>query len=166
MRTTMRKHKRKNSEVTRVRSMAPSYRSNTARAFVALANNMSLSTRKASTQGVTASSSEIEITVEQFLKHAQTESWAGDVGTIIFTIRCRILKLNTTGCYIVPYTEQHNTIRQGSPGHACFCYMKCDWFRICAATKSYSSAACQRELNSKLVEPSSEAKNIRKFLYA
>ena len=44
------------------------------RAFVALANNMSLSTRKASTQGVTASSSEIEITVEQFLKHAQTES--------------------------------------------------------------------------------------------
>ena len=44
------------------------------KAFVAIANNMSLSTRKASTQGVTASSSEIEITVEQFLKHAQTES--------------------------------------------------------------------------------------------
>ena len=44
------------------------------RAFVAHANNMLLSTRKASTQGVTASSSEIEIAVEQFLKHAQTKS--------------------------------------------------------------------------------------------
>ena len=30
MRTTMRKHKRKSSEITRVRSMAPSYRSSTA----------------------------------------------------------------------------------------------------------------------------------------
>ena len=44
------------------------------KAFVAHANNMLLSTRKASTQGVTASSSEIEIAVEQFLKHAQTKS--------------------------------------------------------------------------------------------
>ena len=43
--------------------------------------------------------------------------------------------------------------------------MKCDRLRFCAATKNYSTAACQRELNSKLVEPSSKAKNIQKFLY-
>ena len=31
---------------------------------------------------------------------------------IIFTVRCRILKLNTTGCYTVPYsTPQYNSMQ-------------------------------------------------------
>ena len=59
---------------------------------------------------------------------------------------------------------------QGSPGHGSsshsFFARKCDRVLFCAATKSDSTAAGQRELNSKLVGPSSKAKNIQKFLYA
>ena len=93
-------------------------------------------------------------------------AWPGHVyrNYIIFTVRCRILKLNTTGCYIVPYsTPQYNWSGLARPGM--FFAMNCDRILFCAAMKSDSTAAGQRELNSKLVEPSSKAKNIQKFLY-
>ena len=64
-------------------------------------------------------------------------------------------------------TIQYTTIqlvRARPATHARFFAMKCDLF--CAATKNDSRAAGQRELNSKLVGPSSKAKNIQKFLYA
>ena len=64
-------------------------------------------------------------------------------------------------------TIQYTTIqlvRARPATHACFFAMECDLF--CAATKSDSTSAGQRELNSKLVGPSSKAKNIQKFLYA
>ena len=69
--------------------------------------------------------------------------------------------LHLNGC--IQYTTIQ-LVRARPATHACFFAMECDLF--CAATKSDSTAAGQRELNSKLVGPSSKAKNIQKFLYA
>ena len=69
--------------------------------------------------------------------------------------------LHLNGC--IQYTTIQ-LVRARPATHACFFAMKCDLF--CAAMKSDSTAAGQRELNSKLVGPSSKAKNIQKFLYA